>query len=280
MNYETQYRALLRELLDKSNARKDRTGVGTTSVFGRMLRHDLSEGFPLLTCKKVHTKSVIEELLWMLNGSSNIRSLQAAGVSIWDEWANETGEIGPLYGPAWRRWKGDDGQVYDQVQAVIDSLRERPYSRRHIINAWNVAYLPDERVQPEDNVNQGRMALAPCHVMYQFYVEDGRLSCMLTQRSADTYLGAPFNIAAVSFLTSMMAQQVGLVPGEVIHSLGDAHLYLNHREQAELFLSRTPKDLPTLKFARHPEDMFSYQRADFIIEGYDPHPSIPAPIAK
>ncbi len=277
---EVQYLRLLQELLDHGDERGDRTGTGTRSLFGRMIRHDLAQGFPLLTTKKLHIKSIVVELLWFLRGDTNIAFLREHGVTIWDEWATPEGELGPVYGAQWRHWPGADGQTYDQVAALVAGLRARPESRRHIINAWNVALLPDERLAPEANAAQGKMALPPCHVMYQFYVSRGRLSCMLTQRSADIFLGVPFNLASVSFLTCMLAQQLDLLPGEIVHSFGDLHLYANHVVQAQEQLARTPRTLPRLVLARRPESVFDYRLEDFAIEGYDPHPSIKAPIAK
>lgn len=275
-----QYQALLRDVLDNGVQKGDRTGTGTLSVFGRMYRHDLSQGFPLLTTKKLHIKSILHELLWFLRGDTNIQYLKDNGVSIWDEWATPEGELGPVYGAQWRFWKGPNGESYDQVAALIEGIKKRPDSRRHIINAWNVAYLPDESTSPERNAAQGRMALPPCHVMYQFYVADGRLSTWLVQRSGDLFLGVPFNATSVSFLTHMVAQQCGLEVGEIVHSIGDLHLYSNHLEQARTQLTREPRPLPKLLIKRKPESIFDYRFEDFEIIGYDPHPHIPAPIAK
>lgn len=280
MNIEQQYLSLLSEVLHQGSPRGDRTGTGTRSVFGRMIRHDLADGFPLLTTKKLHTKSIVVELLWFLRGDTNIAYLREHGVTIWDEWATPEGELGPVYGAQWRRWQGADGSSHDQVQALLDGLRRRPESRRHIINAWNVALLPDETQAPEANAAQGRMALPPCHVMYQFYVEGGRLSCMLTQRSADIFLGVPFNLASVSLLTSMLAAQLHLTPGEIVHCFGDLHLYSNHIDQATEQLGRDPRPLPKLVLQRQPESIFDYQPDDFAFQGYEPHPPIRAPIAK
>ncbi|RJX31025.1 MAG: thymidylate synthase [Oxalobacter sp.] len=276
---EKQYLSLLQDILDNGVLKGDRTGTGTLSVFGRMYRHDLSQGFPLLTTKRLHLKSILHELLWFLQGSTNIAYLKQNGVSIWDEWATPTGELGPLYGAQWRAWGGSDGQIFDQVLAVIDGLRQNPNSRRHIINAWNVAYLPDEKKSPAQNAEEGKMALPPCHVMYQFWVSNGKLSCMLTQRSGDCFLGVPYNGASVAFLTHMVAQQCNLVPGEIIHSFGDLHLYTNHIEQAKQQLSREPRPLPKLVIKRKPDSIFDYTFEDFEIVGYDAHPHIPAPIA-
>lgn len=274
-----QYLSLLRDIVANGVKRGDRTGTGTLSVFGRMYRHDLSDGFPLLTTKKLHVKSIVHELLWFLQGGTNTKYLKDHGVSIWDEWATDTGDLGPLYGAQWRAWPGRDGRPIDQVVALVEAIRSNPNSRRHLISAWNVAYLPDERQRPQENVRAGRMALAPCHVIYQFYVAEGRLSCMLTQRSADVLLGVPYNGASVAFLTHMIAQQCDLEPGEIVHSFGDLHLYLNHVEQAKLQLSRAPRPLPRLKLKRRPESILDYRYEDFEIVGYDPHPHIPAPIA-
>lgn len=276
---DQQYLGLLRDIFANGVQRGDRTGTGTLSVFGRMYRHDLSDGFPLLTTKKLHLKSILHELLWFLQGGDNTRYLKEHGVSIWDEWATETGDLGPLYGAQWRAWPGRDGKPIDQVTALVEGIRRKPNSRRHIINAWNVAYLPDESQSPQDNARAGRMALAPCHVMYQFYVANGRLSCMLTQRSGDVLLGVPYNGASVALLTHMVAQQCDLEPGEIIHSFGDLHLYLNHVEQAKLQLTREPRALPRLNIKRKPESILDYRFEDFEVVGYDPHPHIPAPIA-
>jgi thymidylate synthase len=277
---DKQYLRLLDDILTNGVHKGDRTGTGTLSVFGRMVRYDLSEGFPLLTTKKVHVKSILHELLWFLRGDTNIKYLKENGVTIWDEWATPEGELGPVYGAQWRRWQGPNGGTFDQVLALIDGLRKKPNSRRHIINAWNVACLPDESKAPEVNAAEGRMALPPCHVMYQFYVADGRLSCMLTQRSGDCFLGVPFNAASVAFLTHMVAQQCELEVGEIVHSFGDLHLYCNHLEQARLQMAREPRPLPRLLIRRKPASIFDYRYEDFAIEGYDPHPGIPAPISK
>ena len=275
-----QYLDLLRDVLSHGIRKGDRTGTGTLSVFGRMYRHDLAEGFPLLTTKKVHAKSILHELLWFLRGDTNIRYLKDNGVTIWDEWATPQGELGPVYGAQWRRWKTEDGNSVDQVAALIEGIKTKPDSRRHIINAWNVSYLPDESKSPEDNAAAGRMALPPCHVMYQFYVGNGKLSCMLTQRSGDLLLGVPFNGASLAFLTHMVAQQCDLEVGEIIHSFGDLHLYSNHLDQARLQLTRAPRSPPRLIIKRRPASIFDYVFDDFEWVGYDPHPGIAAPIAK
>jgi len=274
------YLNLLRDILENGARKSDRTGTGTRSVFGRMLRHDLQAGFPLLTTKKLHLKSILYELLWFLRGDTNIKFLNDHGVSIWDEWATPEGELGPVYGAQWRAWPGPSGETIDQVAALVQSIRSRPDSRRHIINAWNVAYLPDESKLPAVNAAEGKMALPPCHIMYQYYAVDGRLHCLLTQRSCDVYLGLPYNAASTAFLTCMVAQQCELQPGEVIYSLGDTHLYSNHLEQARLQLTREPRTLPRLNLKRKPPSMFDYRFDDFELLGYDPHPHIPAPIAK
>lgn len=276
---ERQYLSLLQDILDTGVQKGDRTGTGTLSVFGRSYRHDLSQGFPLLTTKRLHVRSIFHELLWFLQGGTNTGYLKDNGVSIWDEWATETGDLGPVYGAQWRAWKGADGQTFDQVAEVIRSIRANPNSRRHIINAWNVAYLPDEGKSPVQNAKEGKMALPPCHVMYQFWVANGKLSCMLTQRSGDAFLGIPFNGASVALLTHMVAQQCDLEPGEIVHSIGDLHLYANHLDQVKLQLSRTPRTLPQLIIKRRPDSIFDYRYDDFEIVSYDPHPGIAAPIA-
>jgi thymidylate synthase len=273
------YLTLLNDILTNGVQKGDRTGTGTLSVFGRMYRHDLNTGFPLLTTKKLHIKSIIHELLWFLQGGTNTRYLNEHGVTIWDEWATDTGELGPIYGAQWRAWRGEDGHVIDQVAELIAGIKANPNSRRHIINAWHVSYLPDERKTATENIAAGKMALAPCHVMYQFWVANGKLSCMLTQRSADCFLGVPYNMASLAFLTHIVAQQCDLDVGDIVHSFGDLHLYNNHLKQANLQLSRTPHALPTLVLKRKPESIFDYQFDDFEIVGYDPHPAIAAAIS-
>ncbi len=273
------YLALLQDIIDNGVDKGDRTGTGTRSVFGRQLRYDLAQGFPLLTTKKLHLKSIIYELLWFLRGDTNIRFLKENGVSIWDEWATPEGELGPVYGAQWRHWRGEDGQVYDQVQTLVDGLKQNPNSRRHIINAWNVALLPDEQQKPWQNAAAGKMALPPCHVLYQFYVANERLSASLYIRSNDMFLGHPYNTASLALLTMMLAQQCDLGLGDIVVSIGDAHIYCNHFEQVALQLSREPRTLPQLQFARKPASIFDYQYEDFVLMGYDPHPHIPAPIA-
>ena len=246
--------------------KEDRTGTGTLSVFGHQMRFPLADGFPLLTTKKLHTRSIIHELLWFLKGDTNIGYLRDNGVTIWDEWADAEGNLGPVYGAQWRSWPTPDGQHIDQITRVVEDIRRSPDSRRLIVSAWNVGELP-------------HMALPPCHALFQFYVAEGRLSCQLYQRSADIFLGVPFNIASYALLTHMVAQQTDLEPGEFIWTGGDCHLYLNHLDQARLQLSRTPRALPRLKLARRPESIFDYRFEDFVIEDYDPWPGIKAPIA-
>ncbi|HNQ03028.1 MAG TPA: thymidylate synthase [Thiobacillaceae bacterium] len=261
-----QYLHLLRHVLDHGTRKSDRTGTGTLSVFGRQMRFDLAAGFPLLTTKKVHLKSIIHELLWFLRGDTNIRYLKEHGVSIWDEWADENGDLGPIYGHQWRSWPTRDGRHIDQISEVLHSLKNHPDSRRIIVSAWNVGDLRD-------------MRLPPCHALFQFYVADGRLSCQLYQRSADIFLGVPFNIASYALLTLMMAQVTDLEPGEFVHTLGDAHLYLNHLEQANLQLGRQPRALPGMRLNPSVRDLFAFRYEDFNLQGYDPHPAIRAPVA-
>ncbi|MEN2737381.1 thymidylate synthase [Microbacterium sp. X-17] len=262
----TPYEDLLRDVLANGSHKSDRTGTGTRSVFGRQLRFDLAEGFPLITTKRVHFKSIAYELLWFLRGESNVGWLRDNGVTIWDEWADERGELGPVYGVQWRSWPAPDGTHIDQIQQVIDTLRDNPDSRRIIVSAWNVADIPD-------------MALAPCHAFFQFYVADGRLSCQLYQRSADMFLGVPFNIASYALLTMMVAQQVGLEPGDFIWTGGDCHIYDNHVEQVTEQLTRDPYPAPTLRFARKPESVFDYRFEDFVVKDYQHHPAIRAAVA-
>lgn len=273
------YLDLLTDIMEHGVDKGDRTGTGTRSVFARQIRYDLAEGFPLLTTKKLHFKSIAYELLWFLRGDTNIRFLKEHGVSIWDEWATDDGELGPVYGAQWRNWIGADGKSHDQVARLIDGLRTNPNSRRHIISAWNVAVLPDETKKPWENAAEGKMALPPCHMLYQFYVANGKLSCMLTQRSADFFLGVAYNQASVALLTHMVAQQCDLDVGEVILSFGDTHIYSNHFEQVQLQLSRAPRQRPRLVLKRKPASILDYQFEDFEIVDYDPHPHIAAPIA-
>ncbi len=275
------YLDLLRDVIDTGIDKGDRTGVGTRSVFGRQIRFDLRAGFPLLTTKRVHIKSVVAELLWFLSGSTDNRVLQGQGVGIWDEWAAEDGALGPIYGAQWRSWTCPDGRVIDQLAELVATIRARPDSRRLLVTAWNPADLPDESVSPQANVRAGRMALAPCHCLFQFYVAGGRLSCQLYQRSADLFLGVPFNIASYALLTHLIAQQCDLEVGEFVHTFGDLHLYRNHLTDDIVFtqLGREPRPLPTLRLARRPASLFDYRADDILIDGYDPHPAIRAPIA-
>jgi thymidylate synthase len=261
-----EYHNLLTRILDEGQAKADRTGTGTLSVFGHQMRFDLSDGFPLVTTKRLHLKSIVHELLWFLKGDTNVAYLREHGVSIWDEWADERGDLGPVYGRQWRSWAAPDGRTIDQIAWVLDEIRRNPDSRRLIVTAWNPADLD-------------RMALAPCHCLFQFYVADGRLSCQLYQRSADAFLGVPFNIASYALLTHMMAQATGLQPGDFVHSFGDAHLYLNHLEQARLQLTRAPRALPRLRLNPQVRSLFDFRYDDVVIEGYDPHPAIKAPVA-
>jgi len=261
-----QYLDLLDHILTRGIDKADRTGTGTRSIFGYQMRFDLAAGFPLVTTKKLHVKSIIHELLWFLAGDTNVRYLKDNGVSIWDEWADERGELGPVYGRQWRAWPTPDGGSIDQMSVLLRGLRENPDSRRHVVSAWNVADIE-------------HMALPPCHLLFQFYVAHGRLSCQLYQRSADVFLGVPFNIASYALLTLMVAQVSGYQPGEFIHTLGDAHLYLNHLEQADLQLAREPRALPRMHLNRDVRDLFAFRYEDFRLEGYQPHPRIAAPIA-
>jgi thymidylate synthase len=260
------YLALLREVLETGSERPDRTGTGARAVFGRQLRFDLADGFPLLTTKKLHLKSIITELLWFLRGESNVRWLQERGVSIWDEWADENGELGPVYGKQWRSWAAPDGRVIDQIANVVAAIKANPHSRRHIVSAWNPAEVED-------------MALPPCHCLFQFFVADGRLSCQLYQRSADMFLGVPFNIASYALLTQMMAQVTGYAPGEFVHTFGDAHLYSNHVDQAREQLSRSAFPAPTMSLNPEVKDIFAFEFEHFTLSNYQSHPAIKAPIA-
>ena len=261
-----QYLDLLQRILDDGAVKGDRTGTGTRSVFGHQMRFDLADGFPLVTTKKIHTRSVFAELLWFLRGDTNVKWLQDRGVTIWDEWADENGDLGPVYGYQWRSWPTPDGRHVDQITEVVDAIRRDPDSRRHIVSAWNVADIP-------------QMALAPCHTMFQFYVADGRLSCQLYQRSADIFLGVPFNIASYALLTMMVAQVCELQPGEFVHTLGDAHLYVNHLDQARLQLTREPRALPQLRINPERKGIDDFVESDIELVGYDPYPGIKAPIA-
>lgn len=261
-----QYHDLLRRILDEGVEKSDRTGTGTRSVFGHQMRFDLAAGFPLVTTKKLHIRSIVHELLWFLAGDTNVRTLQKNGVTIWDEWADEEGELGPVYGKQWRSWAAPGGETIDQIAWVVDEIRRNPDSRRLVVSAWNPADLP-------------AMALAPCHCLFQFYVAEGRLSCQLYQRSADVFLGVPFNIASYALLTHMVAQATGLGVGDFVHTFGDAHLYLNHIEQAKTQLSREERPLPRLVLNPNVTDLFAFRYEDIAVEGYDPHPAIRAPIA-
>lgn len=260
------YLDLMRHVVEHGSDKSDRTGTGTRSVFGWQMRFDLSAGFPLLTTKKLHLRSIIHELLWFLKGDTNIRYLQENGVRIWDEWADAEGDLGPVYGYQWRHWRTPDGREIDQIVQLVEGLKKNPDSRRHIVSAWNPADVD-------------RMALPPCHALFQFYVADGRLSCQLYQRSADIFLGVPFNIASYALLTMMLAQVCGYRPGDFVHTFGDAHLYNNHFEQVQLQLAREPRPLPTMRINPDVSDLFAFRFEDFSLEGYDPHPHIPAPVA-
>ena len=261
-----QYLDLMRRVRTQGVRKTDRTGTGTLSIFGHQMRFDLAQDFPLVTTKKLHLKSIVHELIWFLAGDTNVAYLKEKGVSIWDEWADEHGDLGPVYGKQWRSWATPDGRTIDQITEVVQTLKTNPDSRRMIVSAWNPADIPD-------------MALAPCHCLFQFYVAEGRLSCQLYQRSADVFLGVPFNIASYALLTLMMAQVTGLKPGEFVHTFGDAHLYLNHLEQADLQLARTPRPLPTMRLNPDVRDIFGFRFEDFELLDYDPHPHIKAPVA-
>lgn len=276
-----QYLDLVRDVLAHGVDRQDRTGVGTRSVFGRQLRFDLRAGFPLLTTKRVHFKSVVVELLWFLSGSTDNAWLSQRGVTIWDEWAAPDGDLGPIYGAQWRRWPAVDGEVIDQLRGLVDSLKTDPDSRRLLVSAWNPPLLPLAGLSPQENAAAGRMALAPCHCLFQCYVDDGRLSLQLYQRSADLFLGVPFNIASYALLTQLLAQQADLEPAELVHTFGDVHLYRNHLTDEIVYeqLRRAPRDLPQVRIRRRPASLFDYQPDDFELVGYQPHPAIRAPIA-
>lgn len=274
-----QYLELMRHVRDEGVQKGDRTGTGTKSVFGYQMRFNLADGFPLVTTKKCHLKSIVYELLWFLKGETNTEYLKKNGVSIWDEWATEDGDLGPVYGYQWRSWPTPNGGAIDQITQLLEQIKTTPNSRRLIVSAWNPAQLPDETKAPQENVEEGRMALAPCHTFFQFYVADGKLSCQLYQRSADIFLGVPFNIAGYALLTMMIAQVVGLQPGDFVHTLGDAHLYSNHSDQVEKQLSRQIRPLPTMKINPKIKDLFAFDFEDFELQGYDPHPGIKAPVA-
>ena len=273
------YLDLLQDILDHGTPKGDRTGTGTLSVFGRQYRHDLSRGFPLLTTKKLHLKSIINELIWFLNGDTNTRWLKENGVSIWDEWATGSGDLGPIYGAQWTAWPTRDGGTINQIDYVVDCLRNNPDSRRILFHGWNVEYLPDEKVSPQENVEAGRMALPPCHLLYQFYVADGKLSAQLMIRSSDSFLGLPYNTASLAVLTMMLAQQCDLDLGEIVICTGDSHIYSNHLQQVQEQLSREPRPLPTLEIVRRPDTIYDYCFEDFVLHDYDPHAHISAPVA-
>jgi len=274
-----QYLELLEDILENGVQKGDRTGTGTTSVFGRQLRHNLAKGFPLLTTKKLHFKSIANELIWFLSGNTNVSWLKENGVSIWNEWATEDNELGPVYGKQWTAWPTKDGGTINQIDYVIKTLREKPNSRRILFHGWNPEYLPNESISPQENAKQGLMALPPCHLLYQFYVAEGKLSALLYIRSSDSFLGLPYNIASLALLTHMVAQQCDLIPHEIIVSIGDLHAYSNHMEQIQTQLTRDVRELPKLNIKRRPDSIYDYKFEDFEIVGYNPHPSIAAPIA-
>lgn len=266
-----QYLELIEHVLKNGNEKGDRTGTGTKSVFGYQMRFDLAEGFPMVTTKKLHLKSIVHELLWFLKGDTNVHYLQENGVRIWNEWADENGDLGPVYGKQWRNWNGDD---IDQIAEIVETLKKNPNSRRMLVSAWNPSVMPDTSQSFTENVAEGKAALPPCHAFFQFYVADGKLSCQLYQRSADIFLGVPFNIASYALFTMMMAQVCGYEPGDFIHTFGDAHIYNNHMTQVELQLSREPRPLPVMKINPAVKDIFSFTYDDFTLENYNPHPAI------
>lgn len=273
------YLELLTDILENGAQKGDRTGTGTTSVFGRQIRHDLSTGFPLLTTKKLHFKSIANELIWFLSGNTNIQWLNENGVKIWNEWATDEGDLGPVYGEQWTAWPTKDGATINQIDYVVNTLRTNPNSRRILFHGWNPEYLPDEALSPQENAKQNKMALPPCHLLYQFYVADNKLSAQLYIRSSDSFLGLPYNIASLALLTHMLAQQTGLEPHEIVVSIGDLHAYSNHLSQIQTQLSRQPLALPQLLIKRKPESIYDYSFDDFEIVGYEAYPSIKAPIA-
>ncbi|MCT4501657.1 MULTISPECIES: thymidylate synthase [Pseudomonas] len=273
------YHDLLADVLENGVEKGDRTGTGTLSVFGRQFRHNLEDGFPLLTTKKLHFKSIINEMIWFLNGDTNTKWLKENGVKIWDEWATEDGDLGPVYGKQWTAWPTKDGKTINQIDYVVNTLKTNPNSRRILFHGWNVEYLPDESVSPQENARNGKMALPPCHLLYQFYVANNKLSTHLYIRSSDLLLGNPYNLAGASFLTHMLAQQCDMGVGEIVVTMGDAHIYLNHIEQVKLQLTREPRPLPKLQLKRKPDSIYDYKFEDFEIVGYDPHPHIPAPVS-
>jgi len=274
-----QYLDTLQDIITNGVKKGDRTGTGTTSVFGRQIRHDLSKGFPLLTTKKLHFKSIANELIWFLSGDTNIEWLKSHGVSIWNEWATDSGDLGPVYGKQWTAWPTKDGGSINQIDYVVDTLKRNPNSRRILFHGWNVEYLPDETISPQENAKNGKMALPPCHLLYQLYVANNKLSAQLYIRSSDSFLGLPYNTASLALLTHMLAQQCNLIPHEIIISIGDLHAYSNHLSQIQTQLSREPRPLPQLNIIRKPDSIYDYKFEDFEIVGYDPHPSIAAPIA-
>lgn len=271
-----QYLDLVKHVLENGNEKTDRTGTGTKSVFGYQMRFDLSEGFPMVTTKKLHLKSIIHELLWFLNGDTNIKYLQENGVRIWNEWANENGDLGPVYGHQWRNWNGEE---IDQISEIVNTLKINPDSRRMLVSAWNPSVMPDTSKSFDENVANGKAALPPCHAFFQFYVAKGKLSCQLYQRSADIFLGVPFNIASYALFTMMMAQVCGYEAGDFVHTFGDAHIYNNHQEQLKLQLSRTPRSLPIMKINPEVKDIFGFKFEDFTLENYDPYPPIKGKVA-
>jgi thymidylate synthase len=273
------YLNLLQDILDRGSRKSDRTGTGTISLFGYQMRFDLSQGFPAVTTKKLHLKSIVHELLWFLSGDTNTRYLNDNGVTIWDDWATEEGELGPVYGSQWRNWITPDGRHIDQVTQLLSDLKSRPNSRRHVVSAWNPAVLPDESLSPGENVAAGLQALPPCHTMFQFHVANGRLSCQMYQRSADVFLGVPFNIASYALLTMMIAQVTGLEPGDFVHTFGDVHIYLNHMDQVQIQLSRKTFPLPVMNLNPQRKDLFAFRYDDFELINYRCHPAIRAPIA-
>lgn len=273
------YLDLLGDVLENGAQKGDRTGTGTISVFGRQFRHDLSKGFPLLTTKKLHFKSIVNELIWFLGGDTNVKWLNENGVKIWNEWATEEGDLGPVYGKQWTAWPTKDGGTINQIDYVVNALKTNPNSRRILFHGWNVEYLPDEKVSPQDNARQGKMALPPCHLLYQFYVVDNKLSAHLFIRSSDTFLGLPYNTASLACLTHMLAQQCDLDVGEIVISLSDVHIYSNHMEQVRTQIAREPRQLPELKLLRKPASIYDYKFEDFEVVGYDPHPHIAAPVS-
>jgi thymidylate synthase len=273
------YLDLLSDVLDNGAQKEDRTGTGTISVFGRQFRHDLSKGFPLLTTKKLHFKSIVNELIWFLGGDTNVKWLNENGVKIWNEWATEEGDLGPVYGKQWTAWPTKDGGTINQIDYVVNALKTNPNSRRILFHGWNVEYLPDEKVSPQENARQGKMALPPCHLLYQFYVVNNKLSAHLFIRSSDSFLGLPYNTASLACLTHMLAQQCDLDVGEIVISLSDVHIYSNHMEQVKTQLAREPRQLPELKLLRKPASIYDYKFEDFELVGYDPHPHIAAPVS-